>query len=56
MAHAIDHIYLYKKVVCLFCFVCNVEISQSFGKPLMNRGVVSWFHYVSTYGGRVIEY
>jgi hypothetical protein len=26
------------------------------GKPLMNRGALSWFHIVSTYGEEVIEY
>jgi hypothetical protein len=39
-------IYIKKLFVC---FVSNVEISQTFGKPSMNRSALSWFHYVSTY-------
>lgn len=46
-------IYIRKLFVC---FVCNVEISQPFGKPFVNRSAVSWFHYVSTYGGKVTAY
>jgi hypothetical protein len=47
-------------------FVCHFEVSQLIaplmmffsivGKPLMDRGVVSCFHNVSTYNAEVIEY
>jgi hypothetical protein len=49
-----------------FCFDCHVEISPSYGafshtiitigKPLMNRVALGWFHNISTYDGKVIEY
>jgi hypothetical protein len=53
-----------KKLV--ICFVCHVEISPNqgacsptfgpIGKPLMSEGAMSWFHNVSTYSEKVIEY
>jgi hypothetical protein len=49
---------------CLF--VCDIEIAQNhdaplctfviIGKPLMIKGSLNWFHNVSTYGEKVIEY
>jgi hypothetical protein len=37
-------------VVCLFGFVCHIEIFQT-------RGAMSWFHNVlRIHGGEVIEY
>jgi hypothetical protein len=48
----------------LFCLVCwdlwsynaschNIDIIK---KPLMSKGVMSWFNSISTYNGEVIEY
>jgi hypothetical protein len=49
---------------CLF--VCDIEILQNHDaplctfdiieKPLMIKGSLNWFHIVSPYGGKVIEY
>jgi len=47
-------------------FVCDIEILQNhdaplctfaiIGKFLMIKGSLNWFHNVSPYGGKVIEY
>ncbi len=59
-------IYLWKNVVCLFCFVCTNEIHWTrmlqivffnfFGKLSTRRGASPWFHGVWTCGAKIIEY
>ncbi len=62
------HIYLWRKVVCLFCFVCTDEIHPTrqdasdcvlglFGKLLTtSRGASAWFHDVWTCSAKVLKY
>jgi hypothetical protein len=52
------NVYLWRKVVCLFCFVCTYEIHQTkinrscvlgfIGKLLTRRGAWAWFHGIWT--------
>ncbi len=52
------NVYLWRKVVCLFCFVCTYEIHQTkindfcvlgfVGKLLTRRGAWAWFHGIWT--------
>ncbi len=59
-------VYLWSKVVCLFCFVLylwdslNWDASDGilglFGRFLRRRGASTWFHGVWTCGAKVFEY
>jgi len=56
-------IYLWRKVVCLICFVCTHKIHWTrvlqivFLVPLeSSRGALAWFHGVWTCGVEVLEY
>jgi len=63
----ISAIYLWRKVVCLFCFVlfvlmrstepgCFRSCSWSLWKALERRSGLVWFHGIWTYGAKVLEY
>ncbi len=53
-------IYLWSKVVCLFCFAPNWDASDQllgvFGKLSTRRGAWAWFHDVWTCGAKLLEY
>jgi hypothetical protein len=60
-----NHIYLWKKVVCLFCFVLlrSTQLGDAsdcvlglFGKLLTRRGALAWFHGIWTCGAKILEY
>jgi hypothetical protein len=60
------NIYLWRKVVCLFCFVLYLwgppnwdasnHILGLFGKLLRRRGALAWFHAVWTCSAKVLEH
>ncbi len=60
------NIYLWRKVVYLFCFVCNDEMHQNwnvsnhvlglFGKLLKSKSASAWFHGVWTCDAKILEY
>jgi hypothetical protein len=57
-------IYLWRKIVCLFCFVlirstklgCFKSCCCLFGKLSMRQGASAWFHGIWTCGAKVLEY
>jgi hypothetical protein len=58
-----SEIYARRKIVCLFVMwrflQTKVPIAPTLGtigKPLMSGGAMSWFHNISTYSEKVIEY